>query len=186
MKRSVRPSDSVKPSVESINEAIKSALHQAETSVIDKTKNVSNISYRHRTGVNPSRPLRWAPTLHLQPPLVRSYETPRCARGGKLDLALQTLKNMRDENSKAPAPNSVCYNVALQGLSREGRWREARQLLSGVASSTRLDYLSYNSVIRACAAAGMMDEVHNLPSGPVKHEWDTLVVTRRCISYLLI
>lgn len=98
-----------------------------------------------------------------------------------------------------PSPNVVCYNVALKAFAREGRWREARELLTeavaasvssegeggvagaggdrggtggqrgggggGVGGAGRgggqesVDYLSYNFVIRACAAAGEAVEV---------------------------
>lgn len=82
-------------------------------------------------------------------------------------MALQTLEDMRSATASAPEPNTVCYNIALRGLSREGRWQEARKLLTEVATSTEgaaqggrvLDYLSYNAVIRACAAAGEVKEV---------------------------
>lgn len=81
----------------------------------------------------------------------------------------------------------MCYNVALKALTREGRWKEARALLTDVAAGASaegedernsagasvpagsgvgprdepdvLDYLSYNSVIRACALAGEAKEV---------------------------
>lgn len=82
-------------------------------------------------------------------------------------MALQTLRRMRASPSRYPSPNTVCYNVALKALTREGLWKEARELLTEVsADSTRaaggekvLDYLSYNSVIRACGAAGEVAEV---------------------------
>eukprot|EP00752_Nemacystus_decipiens_P002534 g2377.t1 len=109
------------------------------------------------------------------------------AQGGKLDLALQTLRRMRADPVRYPAPNTVCYNAALMALMRRGRWREARGLLTDVAATSRaamaagggerkgegegmggegcsqpgadvLDFLSYNSVIRACAAAGEAQE----------------------------
>lgn len=106
-----------------------------------------------------------------------------------MDLALQTLRRMRSDPSRYPAPNTVCYNAALMALMRRGCWREARDLLVEVASTSTaaarsagsleeggkeqgggerdggqqgvevLDFLSYNSVIRACAAAGEAKEV---------------------------
>ncbi|CAN0160591.1 unnamed protein product, partial [Laminaria digitata] len=90
------------------------------------------------------------------------------AQGGKVDLALQTLRRMRASPSRYPSPNTVCYNVALKALTREGLWREARELLTEVSADSAgaggggeervLDYLSYNSVIRACGAAGEVAE----------------------------
>ncbi|CAN0577142.1 unnamed protein product, partial [Ectocarpus sp. 12 AP-2014] len=68
---------------------------------------------------------------------------------------------MWSDPSRYPAPNTVCHNAALMALMRDGRWREARGLLLEVVSATpatggsvELDFLSYNTVIRACAAAG--------------------------------
>lgn len=115
----------------------------------------------------------------------------RLAQGGKLDLALQTLRRMRSDPSRYPAPNTVCYNAALMALMRRGRWREARGLLTEVAATVTaggseeegggegggggggsppqgaevLDFLSYNSVIRACATAGEAKEVSQSQSG---------------------
>ncbi|CAN0127581.1 unnamed protein product [Hapterophycus canaliculatus] len=57
------------------------------------------------------------------------------AQGGKLDLALQTLRRMRSDPSRYPAPNTVCHNAALMALMREGRWRDARELLKEVAEN---------------------------------------------------
>ena len=102
---------------------------------------------------------------------------------------------MRSDPSRFPAPNTVCYNAALMALMRRGRWREARGLLTEVAATSRaaaeggeererergggggergshqgaevLDFLSYNSVIRACAAAGEAEEV----SGVCLDDW---------------
>lgn len=133
------------------------------------------------------------------PSIPLSHAHRSLAQGGKLDLALQTLRRMRSDPSRYPAPNTVCYNAALMALMRRGRWREARELLSeGAAASTAagssgkgeegereleggggggggderssqgaaagvLDFLSYNSVIRACAAAGEAKEVRRAP-----------------------
>lgn len=107
------------------------------------------------------------------------------AQGGQLDLALETLRRMRSDPSRYPAPNTVCHNAALMALMREGRWREARELLTEVATDSIkpgfrgeasgetgkdyppageevLDFLSYNTVIRACAVAGEVEEVSEL------------------------
>lgn len=114
-------------------------------------------------------------------------------------MALQTLQRMRSDPSRYPTPNTVCYNAALMALARQGRWQEARELLTDVAAAASskavageeegdrevgrgrdveegggggeagegregaaaevLDFLSYNSVIRACAVAGEAEEV---------------------------
>lgn len=123
---------------------------------------------------------------------LHSIPSRRLAQGGKLDLALHTLRRMRSDPSRYPAPNTVCYNAALMALMRRGRWREARGLLTEVAATSRaaaagvsgegedregegeggvaqgaqvLDFLSYNSVIRACAAAGEAKEVSQSVAG---------------------
>lgn len=92
---------------------------------------------------------------------------PRCARGGQLDLAVKMLRGMQAAAPVGPKPNRVCYNVVLQVLAREGRWRDARELLTEAAKAQgeegeqdgALDYLCYNSVIRACASVGELEEV---------------------------
>lgn len=88
---------------------------------------------------------------------------------------------MRSDPSRYPTPNTVCYNAALMALMRKGRWKEARKLLTEVSSTSTetrfpggeeasregmdrpgegvLDFLSFNTVIRACAAAGEVEEV---------------------------
>lgn len=86
-------------------------------------------------------------------------------------MALQILRGMRAAAPPGLMPNKVCHNVVLQGLAREGRWQDARKLLVEVAVDRSremappdrqeeevLDYLSYNTVIGACAAAGELDE----------------------------
>lgn len=125
------------------------------------------------------------------PPARPPAPAPRLTQGGKLDLALETLRRMRSDPSRYPAPNTVCYNAALMALMRRGRWREARELLAEVAATSTeasraagrsgeeggregggvsmrgLDFLSYNSVIRACAAAGEAKEVNEVKSEEV-------------------
>lgn len=90
----------------------------------------------------------------------------RMAEGGKLNMALNTLHEMRSNPARFPVPNTVCYNVVLKALSYGGRWREARALLREVTKESLesetpdvLDYLSYNAVIWGCAAAGEVGEV---------------------------
>ncbi|CAM9758092.1 unnamed protein product [Ectocarpus sp. 6 AP-2014] len=118
---------------------------------------------------------RWKPAMEILEGMEEKGPSPdvftygavidALAHGGEVDLALRTLKRMRSNPSRYPAPNTVCHNAALMALMRDGRWREARGLLSEVASATpatgggvELDFLSYNTVIRACAAAGEAEE----------------------------
>ncbi|CAM9569916.1 unnamed protein product [Ectocarpus sp. 4 AP-2014] len=118
---------------------------------------------------------RWKPAMEILEGMEMKGPSPdvftygavidALAHGGEVDLALRTLKRMRSDPSRYPAPNTVCHNAALMALMRDGRWREARGLLSEVVSATpategsvELDFLSYNTVIRACAAAGEAEE----------------------------
>ncbi|CAN0087565.1 unnamed protein product, partial [Scytosiphon promiscuus] len=89
---------------------------------------------------------RWKPALEILKGMETDGPDPdlftygsvidALAQGGKLDLALQTLRRMRSDPSRYPAPNTVCHNAALMALMREGRWREARELLTEVAAAS--------------------------------------------------